>query len=192
MEQGHDLSSSSSSGCAEQAARCPGTHRAVCSGEEKDQRLHLSWESTFRQQRAKGRSFQGGGGTGTEERAGPAAAARRARRGPGAVAGAAGRDQQAPPRDLVSLLPPHGPGRSRALPWSGQKAHGQAAAAAPCRGAQGSTCPPGSPGPRCGNQVRAGDPRLAGAPFCGDGLLHPLGLLCTAYSDDLGPGFTFI
>lgn len=98
-----------------------------------------------------------------------------------------------PPRDLPSPLPPHRPARSRATPSERPKVRerGCGRAAAPCRGAQGSTCPPGSPGPRCGNQVSPGLPRgspLLWAPLPGDGLLHPVGFsaLCPRVTWDPG------
>lgn len=101
--------------------------------------------------------------------------------------------QQPPPRDPSSPLSLERPGRSQAASSdpakkSRRREHSQAEAAAsaptaPCRGAQGSTCPLGSPGPHCGNQVSPGPHELPqGVPasllalLCRDGLLSPSGI----------------
>lgn len=154
MEQGHDLCSSSS-GCAEQAARVPGHAQScllwrgkaisqfICPGKtpagKKEQR-----EEVFRAAE------------------GPAPKSEQGQRccqlssAPGEVLVGwqeqQGWTQLPPPRDLPSLLPPHTPASGRAAslerPEVTEAPGRAAAAAAPCRGAQGSSCPPGSPGPR--------------------------------------------
>lgn len=101
--------------------------------------------------------------------------------------------QRPPPRDCPCLLPLERPGRSQAASSdtakkSHRREHSQAEAAAsattaPCRGPQGSTCLPVSPGPHCRNQVRPGPPEpplgvpvSLPAPLCRDGLLSPCGI----------------
>lgn len=189
MEQGHDLSTSSS-GCAEQAARVPGHAQSCLLWGEKAISFFIypgKTSSGNKEQREVFRSAEGRLGPALKSEQGhrllPAELQPSVRSLWGGGSSKEGPPvQQPPPRDVPSLLPPHRPGRT------GQKSPrrecSQAAAAAsaltaPCRGAQGSTRPPGFPGPRCGNQVSPGppdcpgDPRFSGAPFCGDGLLTP-------------------
>lgn len=171
MEQGHDLSTRSS-GCAEQAARVPG-HAQSCllwggkaislfiypgktSAGNKEQREEvfgaaegpaLKSEQGQRLVAAElqrsARSLWGG----RSSREGAAATSTSP-----SVPAATAETGQEPASSL-------GPAKSH----TGAGAAGQQpAASAPCRGAQGSTCPPGSPGPRCGNQVSTGPPDCPG------------------------------
>lgn len=169
-EQGHDLSSSSSSsGCAEQQLGARARSELFAPGRRRISAVTCAGKAPSGSEEPRGEVFRAAPRREQGQRLLPAELGRSRW-----VAGAAGRDQLPPPRHLVSLLPAHGPGRSRGAA-KGTRVTAGAAAAAPCRGAQGSTCPPGSPGPRCGNQVRAGprDPRSSCAPSCGTGCFTP-------------------
>lgn len=97
--------------------------------------------------------------------------------------------QQPPPRDAPTgetWQEPDsfvGPGQKSCRRERSRAEAAASAPAAPCRGARGSTCPPGSPGPRCGNQVSPGPPEppqgvpaSPPSPLCGDGPLSPRGI----------------
>lgn len=147
---------------------CLGTHRAVCSGEKKRLARFIypgKTSSGSTEQREEVSRAAEGPALRSEQgqRRLPAQPSARSPWG-----GRAARREQPPPRDLLSLLPPQRPGRSRAAPAERPKVtetRVAAAGRAPCRGAQGRPCPPGSPGPRCGNQVRPGPPRLPRDPL---------------------------
>lgn len=207
MEQGHDLATSSS-GCAERAARVPGHAQSCLLRAEKAiiWLIHPGKTPSGNKERreevsraAEGpalKSQQGQQLLAAEPSEVPAGWQEQQ----GGSAGA-----QPPPRDPLSLLPPQGPGRSPAASLDRPKVTrarvraGGSPSTAACRGAQGSTCPPGSPGPRCGNQVSTGSPGCPGGPQAVPGVPAPpgipaassLGLLGAVCTGDLGPGFNF-
>lgn len=123
MEQGHDLSTSSS-GCAEQAARVPGHAQSCLLWGEKAISLFFypgKTSSGNKEQREVFRSAEGRLGPALKSEQGhrllPAELQPSVRSLWGGGSSKEGPPvQQPPPRDVPSLLPPHRPGRSFAGP----------------------------------------------------------------------------
>lgn len=202
MEQGHNLSTGSSSH-TEWAAWAPGHAQSCLLWEEKTISLFLCPGKTSSGSEEQRQQVFGA----AERPLGPALRSRQSHQLlPSELQHLLGSPwgdesnrkgatvQRPPPRDPLSLLPLERPDKSRAASLDPAKnscrrehSRAEAAASAPCHGAQGSTCPPGSPGPRCGNQVSPGPPELPRgipttlpAPPCRDGLLsfHGISLRC--------------